>query len=212
MSLELSGTTGVKGVAGSVAAPSIVGDDTNTGISFPSADTIKFSTGGVERMQITNSGVSGTGISAGKILQVAQTFKQDTQSITGAGNTLINGLGTTMTLSSASNKILVLLHITFGQSANNYAHFDLYDGSSAITAAQSTGASTRNSSITYYVDTEMANSYLNFAFNFLYSPGDTNAHTINLYGNPFNTTLYINRSGNTQVYGTSSMTLMEVAA
>ena len=62
MSLELSGTTGVKGVAGSVSAPSIVGDDTNTGISFPSADTIKFSTGGIERMQITNSGVSGTGI------------------------------------------------------------------------------------------------------------------------------------------------------
>lgn len=64
MSLELSGTTGVKGVAGSVSAPSIVGDDTNTGISFPSADTIKFSTGGVERMAITNSGVSGTGIGA----------------------------------------------------------------------------------------------------------------------------------------------------
>ena len=59
MSLELSGTTGVKGVAGSVSAPSIVGDDTNTGISFPAADTIKFSTGGVERMAITNSGISG---------------------------------------------------------------------------------------------------------------------------------------------------------
>ena len=153
-----------------------------------------------------------TSDSFGKVLQVAQTFKQDTQSITGAGNTLINGLGTTMTLSNASNKILVLLHVNFSQSANNYAHFELYDGSSAITAAQSTGATTRNSSITYYVDTEMANSYLNFAFNFLYSPGDTNAHTINLYGNPFNTTLYINRSNNTQVYGTSSMTLMEVAA
>ena len=63
MSLELSGTTGVKGVAGSVSAPSIVGDDTNTGISFPSADTIKFSTGGVERMSITNSGITGTGVS-----------------------------------------------------------------------------------------------------------------------------------------------------
>ena len=61
MSLELSGTTGVKGVAGSVAAPSIVGDDTNTGISFPAADTIKFSTGGVERLSITNSGLSGDG-------------------------------------------------------------------------------------------------------------------------------------------------------
>ena len=61
MSLELSGTTGVKGVAGSVSAPSIAGDDTNTGISFPSADTIKFSTGGVERLSITNSGLSGDG-------------------------------------------------------------------------------------------------------------------------------------------------------
>ena len=61
MTLELSGTTGVKGVAGSVSAPSIVGDDTNTGISFPAADTIKFSTGGVERLSITNSGLSGDG-------------------------------------------------------------------------------------------------------------------------------------------------------
>ena len=180
-------------------------------------DAVKFTkgvnvTGIVTATSFAGSGASLTGISAGKILQVAQTFKQDTQTITGAGNNLINGLGTTMTLSNASNKMLILMHVTFAQSANNYAHFDLYDGSSVITAAQSTGATTRNSSITYYVDTEMENSYLNFAFNFLYSPGDTNAHTINLYGNPFNTTLYINRSGTTHVYGTSSMTLMEVEA
>ena len=77
MSLELSGTTGVKGVAGSVSAPSIVGDDTNTGISFPSADTIKFSTGGVERMSITNSGI--TGITAG--ITMADTWRLVTQYI-----------------------------------------------------------------------------------------------------------------------------------
>ena len=66
MSLELSGTTpAIKGVAGSVSAPAITGDDANTGISFPSADTIKFSTGGVERISITNSGISGTGIGSG---------------------------------------------------------------------------------------------------------------------------------------------------
>ena len=175
-------------------------------------DSIRNSSASSDALTLSSDGKVAFPNNTGNILQVKQTFKQDTQSITGAGNTLINGLGTTMTLSNASNKILVLLHITFAQSANNYAHFDLYDGSSAITAAQSTGATTRNSSITYYVDTEMAGSYLNFAFNFLYSPGDTNAHTINLYGNPFNTTLYINRSNNTQVYGTSSMTLMEVAA
>ena len=38
MSLELSGTTpAIKGVAGSVSAPAITGDDADTGISFPSA-------------------------------------------------------------------------------------------------------------------------------------------------------------------------------
>ena len=78
MSLELSGTTGVKGVAGSVSAPSIVGDDTNTGISFPAADTIKFSTGGVERIVINNSGISGTGISSGG-LAMADRFRWTTE-------------------------------------------------------------------------------------------------------------------------------------
>jgi len=90
MSLELSGTTGVKGVAGSVSAPSVVGDDTNTGISFPAADTIKFSTNGIERLSITNSGLSGdgsglTGIGGG--ITVAQQFRQTTFTATNASET-----------------------------------------------------------------------------------------------------------------------------
>jgi len=59
MALNINGTTGISGVDGSVAAPAVTGTDSNTGITFPSADTIKFSTGGVERMSITNSGISG---------------------------------------------------------------------------------------------------------------------------------------------------------
>ena len=59
MGLNINGTTGISGVDGSVSAPALTGTDSNTGITFPSADTIKFSTGGVERMAITNSGVSG---------------------------------------------------------------------------------------------------------------------------------------------------------
>jgi hypothetical protein len=64
MALNINGTTGISGVDGSVSAPAVTGTDSNTGITFPSADTIKFSTGGVERMAITNSGISGitTGI------------------------------------------------------------------------------------------------------------------------------------------------------
>jgi len=62
MALNINGTTGISGVDGSVSAPAVTGTDSNTGITFPSADTIKFSTGGVERMQISNSGVTGTGV------------------------------------------------------------------------------------------------------------------------------------------------------
>ncbi len=63
MALNINGTTGISGVDGSVSAPAVTGTDSNTGITFPSADTIKFATGGVERMSITNSGI--TGIVAG---------------------------------------------------------------------------------------------------------------------------------------------------
>ena len=153
-----------------------------------------------------------TGV-GGKILQVKQSFKNNTQSLSGTqAYTLIQGLGTTMTLSNSNNKILVNIHLTHAQSASNYAIFRLYDGSSAITAAHSTGASSLNTSILTYLNANQANSYVNASFSYLYAPGDTNAHTINLYGNPFNTTIYINSTGNTNSYGTSSMTLMEVAA
>ena len=113
MSLELSGTTGVKGVAGSVSAPSIVGDDTNTGISFPSADTIKFSTGGVERMQITNSGVSGTGIGAGKILQVLSVNKTDTTSYTKTSFADISGITLNIT-PQTNSKVLIQFCYCYG--------------------------------------------------------------------------------------------------
>ena len=63
MAFIIDGTTGISTVDGSVSAPSQRGQDSNSGISY-AADTIKFSTNGVERMAITNSGVSGisTGI------------------------------------------------------------------------------------------------------------------------------------------------------
>ena len=123
MSLELSGTTGVKGVAGSVSAPSIVGDDTNTGISFPSADTIKFSTGGVERMSITNSGV--TGISGGKLLQtvtVSDSVRETSGSISliSASTYYSTPFAVTITPSATSSKILLMGHIMGEATIDDY--------------------------------------------------------------------------------------------
>ena len=71
MAFIIDGTTGIATVDGSVSAPSQRGQDSNTGISY-AADTIKFSTNGVERMSITNSGVTGGGKFASYAILVDQ--------------------------------------------------------------------------------------------------------------------------------------------
>lgn len=48
MAIVINGTTGISGVDGSDSVPSLVGTDTNTGMYFPSADTIAFSEGGTK--------------------------------------------------------------------------------------------------------------------------------------------------------------------
>ena len=109
MALNINGTTGISGVDGSVSAPALTGTDSNTGITFPSADTIKFSTGGVERMQITNSGVSGTGIGAGKMLQVVQGTLTGQ---TGHASSSLGDLGLSASITPQTNsKVLALISI-----------------------------------------------------------------------------------------------------
>ena len=111
MAFILDGTTGIATVDGSVSAPSQRGQDSNTGISY-GADTIKFSTNGVERMAITNSGVTGTGIGGGKILQVKQTFKTDTAS---TSSTSFSDVFTVAILpAAASSQFLLIADLKIG--------------------------------------------------------------------------------------------------
>ena len=111
MALNINGTTGVSGVDGSVSAPALTGTDSNTGITFPSADTIKFSTGGVERMSITNSGITGIsgGITEYDAWVITSNFTTDASSPDyfnsnwarqDLGNNLFEKIGTGMTESS----------------------------------------------------------------------------------------------------------------
>jgi len=105
MALNINGTTGISGVDGSVSAPALTGTDSNTGITFPSADTIKFATGGVERMSITNSGVSGItpGITHASTWYLTSSFTGSAipvtalSAYTGAG---AGTIGSAMTISS----------------------------------------------------------------------------------------------------------------
>ena len=136
MALNINGTTGISGVDGSVSAPAVTGTDSNTGITFPSADTIKFATGGVERMSITNSGVTGTGIGAGKILQIVQVEHTSSAQST-SGTYADTGLTANITTSSSGHAgILVITNLAMGARANNggdaYVKFNIVRGSTQL--------------------------------------------------------------------------------
>ena len=62
MPLILSGTAGVSQVNGTAAAPAITGTDTDTGIFFPAANTLAFSTNGTEDARFDSSGNLGLGV------------------------------------------------------------------------------------------------------------------------------------------------------
>ena len=61
MTVTINGTTGVAGVDGTASTPAIQGNDTNTGIFFPAADTIAFAEGGAEVARFDSSGNLGIG-------------------------------------------------------------------------------------------------------------------------------------------------------
>ena len=105
MAVTINGTTGIVLPDGSVAAPSTRGQDANTGVSY-GADSIKFSTGGVERMAISNTGVTG----GGKILKVEGTLIQTSFSTTTTNAWVATGIKDSITPSAASSKIIVLIN------------------------------------------------------------------------------------------------------
>jgi hypothetical protein len=64
MTITINGTTGIAGVDGSASTPSYQGNDTNTGIFYPAADTIAFAEGGAEVARFNSSGQLGIGTTA----------------------------------------------------------------------------------------------------------------------------------------------------
>ena len=64
MTLVLNGTTGVSSVDGSASTPAIQGNDANTGVFFPAADTVAIATNGTEAMRVDSSQNVGIGTSS----------------------------------------------------------------------------------------------------------------------------------------------------
>ena len=118
MALNINGTTGISGVDGSVSAPALTGTDSNTGITFPSADTIKIATGGIERLLIDNSAV----VAKGHVLQVVR-GSNTTQVDSTAGAYVDTGLTKSITPLQTGSNMYVLVHQHIFVSRSNNAAY-----------------------------------------------------------------------------------------
>jgi len=153
-----------------------------------------------------------------KILQVVQSVKTDTASVSG-GTFADVGLSASITPSSSSSKILVQVQANIGGSVGYSMKTRLMRDSTAIHIGDAAGsrprATTENTG-SYSTGTPSYNSFpLNIIF--LDSPSTTSAVTYKVQYASYSTyTVYINRSGidsNNTTYDArtaSSITLMEV--
>ena len=152
---------------------------------------------------------------AGNILQVIYVQKSDTFSSSAASWTDITGLTADITMSSASNKVLVTCHISGLNDSTTGSGMGLKRNDSFV-GLPSSGYGSRQNIIGNEFYLPRQDNYQSVSFSFLDTPG-TGTHTYKVVVFPRGYTVLINRSGDdgdNSAYsrGTSDITLMEVAA
>jgi len=172
--------------------------------------------------KINNNTLSAiTGLPAGvggKVLQVVQATKTDTQDFNLATGTLsdVTGLSASITPSSSSNKVLVMFTVHMGQNSGGsaMASINIDRGGSNIFIADTTGS---RSVSTSSVGIDMGSTYTLKIANqsYLDSPNTTSATTYKLRAGGYdNRSFTINKTIVDNIEGivaTSSLTLLEIA-
>ena len=160
---------------------------------------------------------------AGNILQVKQTVKTNTSSVTNATYADLPGLTVSITPSSTSNKILVCFVVQYGGHNNSYAGFKAYRDSTLLATGTEGTGNQQNLSFGGFQGQDNDQFGVQTAvWQYLDSPSSTSALTYKLQwastyqpGGSYH--IYINRplnadGGTYNHFGTSSVTAMEVAA
>lgn len=152
-----------------------------------------------------------TGV-GGKILQVKQTFKNDTTSTSGNSHVQIPGLTVDITPSSSSNKILYSGHLYLAGSSSE----SVFRLRRTIAGSTFTEIATPS---TYQDDEDGTfahgggSRYAGHSFQYLDSPNTTNAITYGISWQTHSGTTYLNRTWDSGwFHGISTLTVMEVAA
>ena len=150
----------------------------------------------------------------GGIIQVVSTTKTDTFSTSSSSMTDITGLSVTITPSSASSKILVLVHCTGNGDGGTRVNFRMMRGSTAIGIADANGNRVRTFGGIFAPNNDNTTETVSAVH--LDSPATTSATTYKVQvSNMGSSTVYVNRSDGytdhiTHNSGTSSITVMEV--
>ena len=155
----------------------------------------------------------------GGIIQVVQTVKTDTFSVTGNSFSDVTGLTVTITPSSNSNKILIIPSISLAARAGQRHGYRIVRGSTAIAVGDASGSKTQYTQQEGNLNTDAG--IHSHTFLFLDAPATTSAITYGVQIRSESTSSsyfsYINRTYNDEdndSYGrsASSITVMEVAA
>ena len=186
---------------------------TGTAITLgDSGDTFTVPSG----VTLTNNGTA-SGFGGGKVLQIVQALKTDTQSFTTSSSfSDVVGLSVSITPSSASSKILVSFSVS-GGTGNDGGHIQtqLLRDSTAIGLADASSNRTRNTGI--YFNTAADGQVIQNNFMILDSPSTTSSVTYKMQGMANSTTCHVNRSArdnNGSAHDgrcSSHITVMEIA-
>ena len=174
---------------------------------IPAANIVGVCTSG-----LTKTGGFGIG---GKVLQVVQTTKTDTQSIQSQTFTDVSGMSVSITPSATSSKIFVQFSVSLG--CNNYGMVNLLRGSTDIFKGDADGSRV---SCTIGSATMAVYECKSYSSSFLDSPNTTSATTYKLQAaTPYDASYYIHiNRAHTDTNGsylgrmTSQITAMEISA
>ena len=185
-------------------------------ITTSSGSTLEF--GGAGDTVSVGSGATVTGFGGGKVLQVLQTLKTDTQSFTSSSSfSDVVGLSVSITPSSASSKILVSFSVGAGTGSDQgHLMMQLLRDSTAIGLADAASNRTRNTGI-YFNTAGGGGQVIQNNFMILDSPNTTSSVTYKIQGMANSSTVHVNRSNrdnDAAAYDgrcSSHITVMEIA-
>ena len=156
--------------------------------------------------------------SNGGIIQVKQSVKTDTMTVSGSGGSYqdVTGLSVTITPSSNANKVLVIPSILLAADSGHRHGYRILRGSQVICVGDS--ASNRVQATSCQGNPPNNVMMYNHTNTFLDEPGTTSATTykIQIRGESNSSGLYVNRSqtdtdSTSHFRGTSQITVMEVS-